>query len=281
MDRMAGRCSHRQRDGASTAGHRVRAGRPTRSDNRYAAAPGARSTRASTRRSPDHRPSQARVWAALLHAGPPAMASHRTPPGCRGCATRTPTVIQISVPNGHRVTPQPGLRVHHPRAWSLRRQPERHRSPQTRVEDTVLDLVGADAGPRRGRALGAAGVPAPAHDAGPPARCRWAAASAPPSGAVPRSRRRGGDGVASPLERRYRLERRARPRPAPRPSAAGPGSDPTACAATSMCATGGGGCGSSWRDWPTTRWTGPGSTMPATTPPSSPATWSCATAGGR
>lgn len=83
----------------------------------------------------------ARVWAALLHAGPPAMASHLTAARLQGLADEDPDVIQISVPNGHRVTSQPGLRVHHPRAWTLRRRPSAS-IPQTRVEDTVLDLIG-------------------------------------------------------------------------------------------------------------------------------------------
>jgi hypothetical protein len=84
---------------------------------------------------------EARVWAALLHAGPPAMASHRTAARLQGLLDDDPLVIQISVPNGHRATAQPGLRIHHPRAWYERQQPS-STIPQTRVEDTVLDMVG-------------------------------------------------------------------------------------------------------------------------------------------
>ena len=40
----------------------------------------------------------ARVWAALLHAGPPAMASHRTAARRQGLLDEDPAVIQISVP---------------------------------------------------------------------------------------------------------------------------------------------------------------------------------------
>jgi hypothetical protein len=83
-----------------------------------------------------------RVWAALLHAGPPAMASHRTAAWLQGLLDEVPATVQISVPNGHRVTRQTGLRVHHPRAWSDRRAPAAT-LPQTRIEDTVLDLIGA------------------------------------------------------------------------------------------------------------------------------------------
>src|SRR6185437_14925385 len=64
-----------------------------------------------------------RVWAALLHAGPPAMASHRTAARLQGLLDEDPPTIQISVPNGHRVVAHPGLRVQRPRAWSERRQP--------------------------------------------------------------------------------------------------------------------------------------------------------------
>lgn len=88
----------------------------------------------------------ARVWAALLHAGPPAMASHRTAARLQGLSDEEPGLIQISVPNGHRATRQPGLIVHHPRAWQVRRRPGASIA-QTRIEDTVLDLVGATTDP--------------------------------------------------------------------------------------------------------------------------------------
>jgi hypothetical protein len=88
----------------------------------------------------------ARVWAALLHAGPPAMASHLTAGRLQGLVDEDPARIQISVPHGHRAIPQPGMRIHHPRGWALRRQPAAS-IPQTRIEDTVLDLVGHAADP--------------------------------------------------------------------------------------------------------------------------------------
>jgi hypothetical protein len=83
----------------------------------------------------------ARVWAALLHAGPPAMASHLTAARLQGLVDEDPTLIEVSVPHGHRAHGQVGVRIHHPRAWPERRQPAAS-VPQTRVEDTVLDLVG-------------------------------------------------------------------------------------------------------------------------------------------
>src|SRR4051812_9732050 len=75
---------------------------------------------------------EARVWAALLHAGPPAMASHLTAARLQGLVDEDPSRIQVSVPNGHRATPQPGLRIHRPRAWAERRQGAAQ-IPQTRV----------------------------------------------------------------------------------------------------------------------------------------------------
>jgi hypothetical protein len=82
----------------------------------------------------------AQVWAALLHAGPPAVASHRTAARLQGLSDEDPAVIEISVPHGHRATRPRGLLIHHPRAWTARRHPAAS-LPQTRLEDTVLDLV--------------------------------------------------------------------------------------------------------------------------------------------
>jgi hypothetical protein len=147
---------------------------------------------------------KARVWAALLHAGPPAMASHHTAARLQGLRDDDPEIIQISVPNGHRATPQPGLRVHHPRAWALRRQPNATIA-QTRMEDTVLDLIGLTRDPNE---VVHWVLRACQRRLTTPARLRAAAA---------RRRRlrhralfrelvdEAAYGVASPLERRYRL----------------------------------------------------------------------------
>jgi hypothetical protein len=145
-----------------------------------------------------------RVWAALLHAGPPAVASHRTAGRLQGILDDDPALIQISVPNGHRVTTQPGLRVHHPRAWADRHQPAAS-LPQTRVEDTVLDLIDAA---RNADEVVQWVLRACQRHLTTPARLRTAAA---------RRRRlrhrallrellpEAAAGVTSPLERRYRL----------------------------------------------------------------------------
>ena len=86
------------------------------------------------------------------------------PPRLQGLLDEDPAVVQMSVPNHHRVTPQRGFRVHRPRAWADRRQPA-STLPVTRVEDTVLDLVGTT----RDRTRSCTGSFAPA-SAGSPRR---------------------------------------------------------------------------------------------------------------
>lgn len=88
-----------------------------------------------------------RVWAALLHAGPGAVASHRTAAFVQGLLDQAPGVVEVTVPHAHRVTDAHGVRVHRSRHLGDRRHPAAS-LPQTRVEDTVLDLVDActDAG---------------------------------------------------------------------------------------------------------------------------------------
>jgi hypothetical protein len=85
------------------------------------------------------------VWAALLHAGPDALASHRTAGRLQGLVDDEPEVVEVLVPWGRRVTRRPGLVVRSTRSLPARRHPAR-RPPQTRVEETVLDLVEASTG---------------------------------------------------------------------------------------------------------------------------------------
>jgi hypothetical protein len=83
---------------------------------------------------------QTRVWAALLHAGPGAVLSHRSAAAEQHLLDVAPEVVDVTVDNARRVTPRPGIRLHRTRHLDARRHPAR-RPPQTRVEDTVLDLV--------------------------------------------------------------------------------------------------------------------------------------------
>jgi hypothetical protein len=82
------------------------------------------------------------VWAALLHAGPDAVVSHRTAGHFQGLVDDQPMLIDVLVPWGRRVTPRPGVVLRSSRRLGRRKHPARS-LPQTRVEETVLDLVEA------------------------------------------------------------------------------------------------------------------------------------------
>lgn len=86
-----------------------------------------------------------RTWAALLHAGPGAVASHRTAAHLQGLLDTEPDVLEVSTRGEHRTTKRPGLIVR--RRLHLNAMRQRGGSvPQSSVEDTVLDLVEASAG---------------------------------------------------------------------------------------------------------------------------------------
>ena len=85
-------------------------------------------------------PFLATVWAALLHAGPDAVVSHRTAGHLQGLLDQEPAVVEVTAPFGHQVTKRRGVRIHRSRHLADRRHPVAS-LPQTRVEDTVLDLV--------------------------------------------------------------------------------------------------------------------------------------------
>ena len=81
-----------------------------------------------------------RVWAVLLYAGPGACASHHTAAYLAGLQDRAPEVVDVSVLHGHRLSRHAGLRIHQSRRLEEARHPVRQ-PPQTRMEDTVLDLA--------------------------------------------------------------------------------------------------------------------------------------------
>jgi len=85
-------------------------------------------------------PFATRLWAALLHAGPSAVACHGTAGFLQGLVDDEPAVVEVSVPDAHRVARRPGVRVHRTRRHATRRHPARS-VPQTLLEDTVLDLT--------------------------------------------------------------------------------------------------------------------------------------------
>lgn len=83
---------------------------------------------------------QAQLWAALLHAGDGAVASHRTAGRLQGLVDVEPVPLELLVPWGRTVSPRPGITTRSSRHIDARRHPARS-VPQTRVEETVLDLV--------------------------------------------------------------------------------------------------------------------------------------------
>lgn len=79
-------------------------------------------------------------WAAVLRAGPGAVLSHRAAAEEIGLIAAGADPIHVTIPGERRVRPAAGLLVHRSRHVSLRRHPTRL-PPQTRVEETVLDLA--------------------------------------------------------------------------------------------------------------------------------------------
>lgn len=83
---------------------------------------------------------EARLWAALLYAGPEAVLSHETAAEVDQLVDRPSPVIHLTVRSEHRVHEAPGLRVH--RSRRLRDLPfPAGELPRTWVEDTILDLA--------------------------------------------------------------------------------------------------------------------------------------------
>jgi hypothetical protein len=84
----------------------------------------------------------ATLWAAVLCAGPGAMLSYQTAAELARLTDEQSTLIHITIPEPRRVAPVRGLVVHR----SVRAEEALHPvllPPQTRVEETVLDLAGA------------------------------------------------------------------------------------------------------------------------------------------
>ncbi len=85
-------------------------------------------------------PFRTRVWAAVLYAGPGAMASHETAAWLQGLIDRPPSAVDVSIPHKRKVRRQPGIRLHRRVNSASVAHPARL-PPQTRLEVTVLDLV--------------------------------------------------------------------------------------------------------------------------------------------
>jgi very-short-patch-repair endonuclease len=85
-------------------------------------------------------PRESVLWAAVLSAGAGAVLSHQSAAEVVGLVDEAQTPIHLTVPPSRRVVAAPGLVVHN----SIRIERARHPTrlpPQTRVEETVVDLT--------------------------------------------------------------------------------------------------------------------------------------------
>ncbi len=85
-------------------------------------------------------PRAAVLWAALLRAGRGAVLSHETAAELQGLTDGPAAAIHLIVPSGRRIAPAAGTVVHLRARAVAARHPTRL-PPQTRVEETVLDLT--------------------------------------------------------------------------------------------------------------------------------------------
>lgn len=89
-------------------------------------------------------PRPAQLWAAVLAAGPGAMLSHESAAETGRLADKPSRVIHLTVPSRRTIEPAAGLTIHR----SARAERALHPvllPPQTRIEETVLDLAAASA----------------------------------------------------------------------------------------------------------------------------------------
>ena len=80
------------------------------------------------------------LWAGILRAGPDAMLSHETAAEVSGLAQRPSRSVHVTVPADRSPVPIEGVVIHRSTRASTSRHPTRL-PPQTRVEDTVVDLT--------------------------------------------------------------------------------------------------------------------------------------------
>jgi very-short-patch-repair endonuclease len=86
-------------------------------------------------------PRMSMLWAAVLRAGPGAMLSHATAAELIGLV-QPARQIHVTVPKSRRIARRDGIVVHCRAHAEARRHPSRL-PPQTRIEETVLDLAEA------------------------------------------------------------------------------------------------------------------------------------------
>ncbi len=88
-------------------------------------------------------PWEARLWAAVLSAGPGALLSHETAAEVLLLTERRFPVIQVTVPQSRRVRAPQGVRIHRSSVAYPRWRPLRGIPPHTFYADTIIDLVAA------------------------------------------------------------------------------------------------------------------------------------------
>ncbi len=82
---------------------------------------------------------EATLWAAVLYAGPGAVLSHQTAAELVGLADARSSLIHVTVPADRRVRKRAGLVIHLSTRAAAAIHPVRT-PPQTRVEETIIDL---------------------------------------------------------------------------------------------------------------------------------------------
>jgi very-short-patch-repair endonuclease len=90
-------------------------------------------------------PRSARLWAAVLRAGPGAVLSHETAAELGGLLDQATDVVHVTIPTTRRARWGSGLRCHLSVRAGVARHPTRQ-PPQTRIEETVVDLTQASRG---------------------------------------------------------------------------------------------------------------------------------------
>ncbi len=86
---------------------------------------------------------EARLWAAVLYAGPGALLSHETAAEVLGLTNRRYPIIQLTVPARRRVHPREGLAIHRSTFEYPRWRPLRGVPPHTFYAETIVDLAAA------------------------------------------------------------------------------------------------------------------------------------------
>ena len=85
-------------------------------------------------------PRGARLWAAVLYAGPGAYLSHETAAEVNGLIDKESPDINVTIPGSRRVSPPAGVVIHLSSRTAMTWQPPGS-PPYTVAEETIIDLV--------------------------------------------------------------------------------------------------------------------------------------------